>query len=302
MVLIASTPNPSASPPRTRKFRSFRENYSKLDSFPASSPPGPSQPAQRTSPAHRAPSLAREIAEELVKTGVGPGTLTEQSILLQLSLHPIRVICSEWAMYSLLMGRYVKLFEYSTKSLQKKISDITDINHPEHPIKLLNSWRRRGQLGAARTKAIKWFLEQHQPRAEDGKDLRKKWDALTQDVDHVARQIGEYRGVLEGMVPTLTMAIQLEDAKRAAEEALHVKQLTLVALVFLPLSYVCGLFSMSEYFSVQGGRAWLYWAASVPLLVFVLLLSLSWVRPMCVRIWRSTRKVFFGPGKKERGN
>ena len=54
-------------------------------------------------------------------------------------------------------------------------------------------------------------------------------------------------------------------AKLGAEEAQRINQLTVAALVFLPLSFIASLFSMSGQFALDAERQWIYWTVALPL-------------------------------------
>ena len=63
----------------------------------------------------------------------------------------------------------------------------------------------------------------------------------------------------------------LAEAKRSFREAKNVKILTLIGMVFIPLAFICGLFSMNDNFLPGSSEFWVYWAAAVPLIVVVFL-------------------------------
>lgn len=75
------------------------------------------------------------------------------------------------------------------------------------------------------------------------------------------------------MIPIMTSIIQLLDLRRSTVETIYVKRLTYIALVFLPLSFVATLFSMSEPFSITDSGFWIYIVTAIPLLLLVLAAS-----------------------------
>lgn len=65
----------------------------------------------------------------------------------------------------------------------------------------------------------------------------------------------------------------LAEAKRSLKEAKNIKILTLVGMVFIPLSFCTGFFSMNDQYLPGGASFRVYFAVAVPLIVVVLLLA-----------------------------
>lgn len=204
-------------------------------------------------------NLARDVSELLAK--VDPRVLNEHNRLWRLSEAPIHIMIQEWAIYSWLMGRYMKCYEFSAAGLQQQTSQQMD----DHIVELYR-WRRRGQRSLEKLGYLSRFLGQR----PDQDDVAV---ALIEDVEGLMSEIKQYGDSLAAMVPILTSTIQLVDSQRVAQEARHVKQLTYLALVFLPLSYIATLFSMSDSFAAEGPAFWKYWAVALPLLGGVLAFS-----------------------------
>jgi hypothetical protein len=67
-------------------------------------------------------------------------------------------------------------------------------------------------------------------------------------------------------------------------QAANITRLTYIALVFVPLSWVTGLFSMSEHYSPGQEQFWIYFATALPLLLVVLLFSIFPFHQLAVKI------------------
>jgi CorA-like Mg2+ transporter protein len=65
----------------------------------------------------------------------------------------------------------------------------------------------------------------------------------------------------------------LIEAKRSLKEAKNIKALTLIGMVFIPLAYSTGLFSMNDRYLPGTALFWVYFAVSVPLIVVVSLVA-----------------------------
>lgn len=184
--------------------------------------------------------------------------------ILLLAKGPIRMVITEWLLYSLLMSRYIKLYEYSVESVKERIQSLEG-----EDILDLYRWRRRTQQSLNKLQTMKWFIEQR----SRGFTSTQPFDELIQDIEHISTQIGKYGNILETMVPVVTSMIQLIDSRRSMKETIYVKRLTYIALVFLPLSYVAALFSMSEKFAIGSSGFKIYLATAIPLLLLVLATS-----------------------------
>ncbi|OTA91094.1 hypothetical protein M434DRAFT_33012 [Hypoxylon sp. CO27-5] len=192
-----------------------------------------------------------------------------------LAIGPIRLIIDEWLTYSLIMGRYVKAYEYSIKRVQQRFN-----NFESEDIVDLYRWRRRSQQSLHKLQTLKWFIEassnptQNQrgdtPIFEGVTLVRDMTRDMTRDIIQVMKQIEQNGNILEAMIPIMTSIIQLLDSRRSTIEAIYIKRLTYIALIFMPLSFVATLFSMSEPFSIAGNGFLIYIAAAFPLLLVVL--------------------------------
>ncbi|KAK4233549.1 zinc transport protein ZntB [Achaetomium macrosporum] len=195
-----------------------------------------------------------------------PGfSTTAQPSILSLGYYPTRVALAEWVIYIHLLSRYFKYYEYSLHDIQTRLhdSDIVD----------LQRWRRRCMQSRRKLRLLRAFIEHWLPHEAD----KQPWDLVLRDVDDVLWHLEHYSRSLEQMIPVATSMVQLHDSQHAMLETANVSRLTFIALVFVPLSWVASLFSMSDHYSPGGERFWVYFATALPVLVVVLLLSaLQW--------------------------
>ena len=235
----------------------FRGGY---DASESSTPYSPFSRVHQPQPPSVTPSLLEEVADALLKLPRDSSSRADFSIF-ELAQHPIQSIIIEWTLYSLLMGRYMQLYEFSLENL-KKLTSVEISN----TMLDLHRWRRRSQRSLEKLQALRFFIKRQVYQS-------KLTELFAKDVDFILNQIVQYRGALESMVPILTSIIQLIDSRQSMKETTYVKRLTYIALVFLPLSYVASLFSMSEAFAVNTSGFKIYLATAAPLLILVLLIS-----------------------------
>jgi Mg2+ and Co2+ transporter CorA len=182
--------------------------------------------------------------------------------ILNFAYYPIRIVLSEWNLYMHLISRYSKHYEYS-------LQDITSRLHGEDIVDL-QRWRRRLKQSRHKLSLVADFVEQH----DDG---QMPWKMILKDINYLQTQFQDYGQSLEQMVTVATTMIQLLDSRRSILEAVNVRRLTYIALVFAPLAWVASLFSMEDAYLPGNDRFWVYFATALPLIAVVILLSaLQW--------------------------
>ncbi|TGO34537.1 hypothetical protein BHYA_0192g00010 [Botrytis hyacinthi] len=79
-------------------------------------------------------------------------------------------------------------------------------------------------------------------------------------------------------IPLLTAMIAVEESRKAIQQANDVKALTVLATVYIPLSFVAGVFGMnvSELNSGIDIDIWLYFAISIPVTIASMVLVWKW--------------------------
>lgn len=89
--------------------------------------------------------------------------------------------------------------------------------------------------------------------------LQERADLCNQSLTSVTGIIGNARALTE--------------AKRSIREAKTVKTLTLIAMVFIPLGFTTGIFSMSEEYLPGKKDFWVFFSVSIPIVVVVFIIA-----------------------------
>ena len=197
--------------------------------------------------------------------------------LFSVSSYPLRMIAAEWMAYLEVMDHSIKQYEYSPNTCPAALEQIAALNGD---IYTLQQWTRRSTSSADKIRYTIRFLKYH--RTEDDDAL------VTGDYEHIAFGIDTYSRRLEALVSIATSLIQAIDSRRSLTETRNISRLTYLALSFIPLTFVSGLFSMNNTIESGGQGFGLYFAVSIPLCIPVFLI----VHPsdpgvIAVRIWRS---------------
>ncbi|KAL6713409.1 hypothetical protein ACLMJK_008874 [Lecanora helva] len=95
---------------------------------------------------------------------------------------------------------------------------------------------------------------------EDGKEIRSRLQGCKEKV--------------ESLTPIVTGMLNVRQADISMRETRLVSKLTLVALVFIPLSFTASIFSMGGGFLPGSSQFWVYFAVAVP--ITLIILALAW--------------------------
>jgi Mg2+ and Co2+ transporter CorA len=95
------------------------------------------------------------------------------------------------------------------------------------------------------------------------RELRHRTECLNSAITGLANIAGNRQAFKE-------QQLAVQEAKRSIREAKSTKAVTLLGLVFIPLAYASSIFSMSEPFRPGDRLFWVYFAASAPLIVLVM--------------------------------
>ena len=98
---------------------------------------------------------------------------------------------------------------------------------------------------------------------------------IREDYQQIAFGIDTYSRRLEAMVSIATSLVQATDSRRSLTETVDISRLSYLALSFIPLTFISGLFSMNDNVAPGGKLFGLYFAISIPLCILVFLI----VRP-----------------------
>lgn len=100
-------------------------------------------------------------------------------------------------------------------------------------------------------------------------------DDISQDFNKVASQMKELQDRTDRLTSVLMAAISIEDSRRGLQENHNVARLTWLATLFIPLSFICGLFSMQQDISSLKRTFGWYFAAAVPVTVLSIGMAMS---------------------------
>ena len=186
---------------------------------------------------------------------------------LSLAYLPLQVVMSKWVLYTQVVARFLKHYEYSlgsthTSSVQE--NDMIDLQKWRHRI-----IQSQSKLSATRDYVSRYMDCVSKTASQAQEEPQEQWRLLLHDIDKVTSKLARYGQSMEQVIPVATNMMLLLHYERSAVEARFVKRLTYIALVFVPLSWVAALFSMTDDFAPGQPMFWVYFIVSVPLCLFI---------------------------------
>jgi hypothetical protein len=95
------------------------------------------------------------------------------------------------------------------------------------------------------------------------------WINSDEDFRHLLQRAKDLKEHADSLNDALTGLMGIVGNAQAGRETKTVKILTLIALVFIPLSFTSGLFSMGDEYLPGERRFWTFFAVSIPLILII---------------------------------
>jgi len=113
-------------------------------------------------------------------------------------------------------------------------------------------------------------------------DAARSWSSCDEDFRYVRRRLWDMKKRTNDLVLSLNGVISIIEIKRSLEEAKSLKTLTILGMLFVPLSFSSTLFSMNQAYIPGGSHFWVYLAVAIPLVLVTILAVLGTSRKACL--------------------
>lgn len=183
--------------------------------------------------------------------------------LESLAYYPLRVVAGEWVKYVAVMQHCIKMYEYRGDQLP-------NLDQFNMDLRELQGWRRRSMVSQQKVRSI---IRQLKARHMSGARGKADIDFLIEDFEVISHNIKNAGKRLENMLPVVTSLVQIIDARQSFAETTNISRLTILALVFVPLSFVSSLFSMKDDVAPGAQGFWVYFAVAIPITTAVYLIA-----------------------------
>jgi len=181
--------------------------------------------------------------------------------LRSLAYYPLRIVAAEWVKYVEVMQHCMKLYEY-------KGNQLPDLDKFNMDLRELQGWRLRSLNSQQKVGSIIRKLKSN--KFVHGGALT---DPLIEDFEVINSQIQSAGARLEKMLPLVTSLVQIIDARQSFAETANISRLTVLALVFVPLTFVSSLFSMNPENLPGRSQFWVYFVVAIPVTILVVLVA-----------------------------
>jgi hypothetical protein len=179
-----------------------------------------------------------------------------------LAYYPLKIVAAEWVKYIAIMQHCIKMYEYEGSQL--------DLDKFNMDLRELQGWRRRSMISQRKLRAVIRHLELHSSRnlqhVASIKRILEDYTLINSDVEDAGRR-------LENMLPVVTSLVQIIDARQSFAETANISRLTILALIFVPLSFISSLFSMNSENMPGSDHFWVYFAVAIPVTLGVFLVA-----------------------------
>ena len=224
---------------------------------------------------------------------------------------------------------YINVVNYSIKEYEyrapKRPDFLAEVERLNTHLAELQAWRRRALSSQQKVdnviRALTTFQQDQQTvnqrdrhndnndNDSNGNSTNDESPALTllkEDYTHLSASLTQYSKMMENMLPVLTSFAQIVDARRSFTETANISRLTILALIFVPLSFLSSLFGMNDVYAPGGNLFWVFFATAVPVTVVVFFVARppgrdlkrlgEWGRGLGRGLWRGRRR---GRGRGE---
>lgn len=209
---------------------------------------------------------------------------TTNPSLQALSYYPLNIVAAEWVKYVAVMHHCIKQFEYQHNHLPELDQFNRDLTE-------LQAWSRRTVLSQGKVETLVRLLRSPNFNSHKGD---RQLECLSEDLELILHKMQDAGRRLENTLPIVMTSVQIADTRRTYAEQADIKRLTVLALIFVPLTFIASLFSMNTENMPGSKDFWVYFVVAIPVTVLVIVIA----RPP-LEIVRSTMR-WFGFGDKRR--
>lgn len=206
-----------------------------------------------------------DIASELIKnwTYSTPGSFDSVDPTIQsLAYYALRHVAAQWVKYIAVMQHCLKIYEYEGSRM--------DLEKLDMDLRELQGWRRRSMGSQQKIRAVMRHLKADK---STGTEVRDDLSLVLEDFEVISKDIEDTGRRLETMLPVVTSLVQIIDARQSFAETANISRLTVLALIFVPLSYVSSLFSMNTSNMPGSPYFWVYFAVAIPVTLVVVIIA-----------------------------
>ncbi|PYH97405.1 hypothetical protein BO71DRAFT_373444 [Aspergillus ellipticus CBS 707.79] len=189
---------------------------------------------------------------------------------LSLTYHSTQIIASEWTNCLAAIDLTIKHHENIVGGLPSQPNHLPALENSGPDLQQLMIWHRRMRSYIAQVSQTHHFLTLQEKTPID---VLQTYETITAILTQLSSTLSNT------LIPTAATISQVLELKRTESQAFRVNQLTYLAFGFVPLSFVTGLYGMSDDFAPGGENFWQWFVVAIPLSIFCLWSMESSTRP-----------------------
>ena len=226
--------------------------------------------------------MGSELSEKLVPPSIRRGGKVDKSLFEDLLHWAQNSITRDKAQLpaDVLLRLILAEWQAMTDYINTRLNQISwEIEHPNHfgtgdrrsALDKLHIWRRwvpvcREMLSETLRQGNEYQL--WNPSGQEGQGVMQQYAA---DFKLSLGFMEEYQQRIDNLTAVVTAVISIEDAERNAQDSKNVRNLTILATLFIPPTFFATLFSMTDGPLSELSHAMKWWAvASVPSIILLL--------------------------------
>lgn len=182
--------------------------------------------------------------------------------------HILRLMAAEWLNISHIIECELSQLDY------RRENGVPGFTSLQQEVSVLHMWRRRcaryGDILRRSEELCSHRGSMSWPKVDDSEYT----DLIIKDFQNVHDKFKRMEKNAEKQISTVFAKISVEAGEESIDEARRVRRLAIIATIFLPMSFVASIFSMSGRFALDGDRWWMYVVIAFPLVVSITLCGL----------------------------
>jgi len=182
----------------------------------------------------------------------------------------LRIITAEWLNVCHIIECEITKLSEQHENGEHTLEDMDD------ELKRFHTWRRRVKRYAEFVDQVledcKWRGTFHWCRHKDGEEIAAM---RTDDFEAIRARFSSLKETIKDQMSTVLNEILIENSRLSRKADKEIIRLSIAAFVFLPLSWLAGLFSMNESIGVISRRWWIYVVVAIPLTALVVALGVG---------------------------
>ena len=184
------------------------------------------------------------------------------------SIHQVlRFMAAEWLNVSHIVECELTKLDYWNEN------DIPGFTSLHQEVNILHMWRRRCARYGEMLRRSEELCSHRGPMSWPKLDSEST-HLITKDFQTIHEKFKQMEKNAEKQIGTVFAKISVEAGEETIDQARRVTRLTVIATVFLPMSFVASIFGMNGRFALDGESWWMYVVVAIPLVLSITLCGL----------------------------